>query len=395
MKRGLGLILAIIFMSIPVANAYEAESSYKDLRSEFEALISEQLSNINTNEWEPYLSYIEDEGSFITKDQTPLGIISGLLTGKLSFSAEDLLKEILAGLVKSLTANFSLLAKIIVIAIICSLFSNLKGSFASDSIGEIGYFVCYSSAMILIVQNLIKIISVASDGIEKMVGFMQILYPLLIGLLAALGNLTKSTILQPSVGILIASVSTLLKNIMLPLISTTAVVILINHLGEEEKLKKLSSLLKNSCIWIITGTFTIFLGVLTIQGVMSSSFDSLSIRTAKFAIDSFVPIMGKLFSQSVDTVIGCSLLVKNAVGVSGLLIIGLIALVPALKILALLVTFKLSSALIEPISDKRLVECLNNMGNLLVVLFITVVGIAILFYMTISLIIGSGNIISA
>jgi stage III sporulation protein AE len=128
---------------------------------------------------------------------------------------------------------------------------------------------------------------------------------------------------------------------------------------------------------------------------MSSSFDSLSIRTAKFAIDSFVPIMGKLFSQSVDTVIGCSLLVKNAVGVSGLLIIGLIALVPALKILALLVTFKLSSALIEPISDKRLVECLNNMGNLLVVLFITVVGIAILFYMTISLIIGSGNIISA
>ena len=68
---------------------------------------------------------------------------------------------------------------------------------------------------------------------------------------------------------------------------------------------------------------------------------------------------------------------------------------PALKILALLVTFKLSSALIEPISDKRLVECLNNMGNLLVVLFITVVGIAILFYMTISLIIGSGNIISA
>ena len=87
--------------------------------------------------------------------------------------------------------------------------------------------------------------------------------------------------------------------------------------------------------------------------------------------------------------IGCSLLVKNAVGVSGLLIIGLIALVPALKILALLVTFKLSSALIEPISDKRLVECLNNMGNLLVVLFITVVGIAILFYMTISLIIGS------
>lgn len=394
MRKKIVIVLMIIIVFLPRLHVSGATSIDEDLYSEFESLVNEQLSNIETTEWEPYLQYIESQGTEIMNDQSAIEIISGLLTGKLTFSSGDLLKEIVRAFISSLSSNFSLMAKIIVIVIICSLLNNLKSSFASDSLGEIGYFVCYSTAMILIVQSLVNIMSVGSNGIETMVSFMQILFPLLIALLAALGNLSTSAVLQPAVGLLVGSVSTLLKNIMLPLISLSAIVILINHLGEKAKLEKLGKLLKNISIWILTGTFTVFLGVLTIQGVMSASFDGLSIRTAKFAIDTFVPIMGKMFSQTVDTVIGCSLLVKNAVGIAGLIVIGLIAMSPALKILALLLTFKLTSALVEPISDKRIVECLNDMGNLLVVLFITVIGIALLFYITIALIIGTGNISS-
>jgi len=70
----------------------------------------------------------------------------------------------------------------------------------------------------------------------------------------------------------------------------------------------------------------------------------------------------------------------------------MLCLIPALKILALLLTFKLSSALLEPVTDKRVVECLNDIGNILIVLFVTVIGIAIMFYLTVALIIGTGNI---
>ncbi|HOB20137.1 MAG TPA: stage III sporulation protein AE, partial [Candidatus Atribacteria bacterium] len=218
------------------------------------------------------------------------------------------------------------------------------------------------------------------------------LFPMLIAMLAAMGNIATSAMIQPVVGMMVGTVGTLLKNTMIPLISLSAVITLMNHVSEKIRLDKLGKLLKNLCVWILTGTFTIFIGVLTLQGAMTASFDGISIRTAKFAIDAFVPIMGKLFSQTVDAVVSCSLLVKNAVGVAGLIILSMLCLIPALKILALLLTFKLSSALLEPVTDKRVVECLNDIGNILIVLFVTVIGIAIMFYLTVALIIGTGNI---
>ena len=137
--------------------------------------------------------------------------------------------------------------------------------------------------------------------------------------------------------------------------------------------------------------FTIFISVLAIQGALTASIDGISIRTAKFAVDTFVPIVGKMFSQSLDTIVGCALLVKNAVGAAGLIILVLICLAPAVKIFSLLFLYKLAGALLEPITDERIVESLNGIGNVLSILLITVLGIAIMFFMTVALLIATGN----
>lgn len=168
--------------------------------------------------------------------------------------------------------------------------------------------------------------------------------------------------------------------------------VLINHTSEKIRLDRLCNLVKNLCTWTLGIFFTIFVGVLTVQGVLAASFDGVSIRTAKYAIETFVPIVGSLFSKTVDMVVGGSLLVKNAVGMAGLIITVMIAFYPAIKILCLITVYKLSSALLEPISDSKVSDCLNDIGNVLTVLFVTVVGVAIMFFLTITLLIGASNI---
>jgi len=137
--------------------------------------------------------------------------------------------------------------------------------------------------------------------------------------------------------------------------------------------------------------FTVFVGALIVQGVMAASIDGISIRTAKFAVDTFVPVVGKMFAQAVDMVVGCSLLIKNAVGLVGLLVVASICLYPVLKILGIMAIYKLTSAVLEPVTDKRIADCLNDIGNMMIIIAITVAGMAMVFFLAITLVIGVGN----
>ncbi len=183
-----------------------------------------------------------------------------------------------------------------------------------------------------------------------------------------------------------------MKNVMIPLILLSAILVLISNINESISLKNLSKLTRNICSWILGIVFTIFIGVLSVQGILAATFDGISIRTTKYAIETFVPVVGKMFSQTVDVIISSSLMLKNAVGVLGLIVAISVCLYPILKIFSLIAIYKLSGALLEPISDKRIVSCLNEIGSVLVILLVTLIGIAIMFFLTIALLMGIGNI---
>ena len=387
-KIAMAVFLTLILFAAP---AYAAPDESGNQAESLEDIMADQLDELDTREWEPFLKDIQDQGTDLFDGESAGEVIRSLVTGQFSFRWKDVLELVARSFFREFRLNLALMAKIIVIAVLCGIFRNMNDSFDNSSVGEIGYFVCYGIVVILILQSLTSILEVGKAGIERMSGFMQILMPVLLALLAAVGSPATSSVMQPAVGVLAGTVGVLLKNIMLPLITLSAVVSLVNNISESVQIQKLGKLLNNLCVWILTFIFTIFVGVLTVQGAMTSSFDGISIRTAKFALDTFVPVVGKMFSQSLDTIIGCSLLLKNAVGVAGLIVIGLQCLAPGLKILSLMLLYKLSGALLEPITDKRIVECLNGIGSVLNVLFITVMGIALMFFLTVTLLIGTGN----
>lgn len=105
--------------------------------------------------------------------------------------------------------------------------------------------------------------------------------------------------------------------------------------------------------WTLGFGFTVFIGVMTVQGVSAAAVDGVSIRTAKYAMDNFIPIVGGMFADTVDTLVGCSLIVQNAVGVLGLiLLLGALA-APLLRTVATMFLYRAASALLQPIGDSR------------------------------------------
>jgi stage III sporulation protein AE len=394
MKKWVITTIIIFIICIPniARSASEETLNQNQIKEELEKGVEEQINALDTSDWDEFLKSAQAEGNQLIENTNAKDFIRKLVTGNFEFDLKKMLQQIAGLFFKEIKVNLIFMVKIMVVAVICGIVDHMKANFTDSSISELAWFACYMIVIILVVQSFTNILEVGKDAMEQMVNFVRILFPVLLTLLIAMGGVTSSAILKPTTAMLVGMAGNLLKNIMLPLIFFSAMLVLINHTSEKIRLDRLCNLVKNLCTWTLGIFFTIFVGVLTVQGVLAASFDGVSIRTAKYAIETFVPIVGSLFSKTVDMVVGGSLLVKNAVGMAGLIITVMIAFYPAIKILCLITVYKLSSALLEPISDSKVSDCLNDIGNVLTVLFVTVVGVAIMFFLTITLLIGASNI---
>jgi len=368
-----------------------AQENEPDWGSFIETEIEEQAGALDLNEWRKFLSGVEDWQRLVLPNNDVNDMVADLALGRFEFNAAKLIEQAAYSLYGGILHNLSFIAKIMALAIVCGVIRNMKDSLHNESVGEVVFFACYATIILLLIQSFMPVIDDANQAIMRMVQFMQILFPILVAFLVAVGGVVSSSIMQPAIAMMVGLTGAILRNVMMPLILISFVVVLVNHLSDKIRLNSLSDLLNNLCVWMLGGIFTIFVGVLTVQGAIAATFDGVSVRTAKYAIDAFVPIVGGMFSQAVDIVIGCSLMLKNAIGIVGLLILGLISIHPAMSVLSLIAAYKISGALLEPVTDERVVDCLNGVGNVMMMLFICIVGTAIMFFIVVTLLVAAGN----
>ncbi|SCY98608.1 stage III sporulation protein AE [Alkaliphilus peptidifermentans] len=357
-----------------------------------ENLIINQFDGLETQEMQQIMNSInKDLGEYLPKIEFRQLIIK-LIRGEVTFSFNDIIKGATQYLFKEVVANWKLMTQIIVLSSIYAILSNLHNAFDNDVVSKLAYNVCYLVIITITIKSFLIAINLGRDAIDMMVSFMQALLPVLLAILLAMGGITTSAFFHPILLGAIGLIGTIIKNIILPLIFFSAVLAIVNNLTTNIQVSKLAGLIKQTAAVMLGFILTAFVGLISIQGITAATVDGVTIRTAKFAVDKFIPIVGSFLSDAMDTVIGCSLLLKNAVGAIGLITIFLICLSPMIKILALIVIYKLCAAVIEPIAQNQLVDCLNQMSNSLILLFATVSSVAIMFFITITIIVGTGNI---
>ncbi|PKM79965.1 MAG: stage III sporulation protein AE, partial [Firmicutes bacterium HGW-Firmicutes-13] len=210
-------------------------------------------------------------------------------------------------------------------------------------------------------------------------------------LLASLGSLASTAIFQPLIIFSANFFSLLIKELVFPLIFFATILMLLDHFSQDFKISRLGQLFKDAAVFIMGFSLTIFGGILAVSGIAGAVSDGVTLRTAKFVTGAFIPIIGGMIADSLDAVVGASLLLKNGLVLAGVIMLFLITAFPLLKIVSIIFIYKLSSALIQPLGENSLCDCLNTMGNCLFLIFAAVTAVTLIFFIVIIMIMGAGN----
>ncbi|WP_027719281.1 stage III sporulation protein AE [Desulfovirgula thermocuniculi] len=319
-------------------------------------------------------------------------LVVKLVRGELHATPADVLYHLASCVFREVMANASLLGKLVLLAIICAVLQALTAAFEKGTAGQLTHAVAYLSLVAMAIGPFALAVQVGREAVDKMVGFMQALLPIMLTLLVALGNMTSAALFHPVIIVGVTFIGTLIKNVALPLIFLAAVLTLAGHLSPQFKVSNLAGLLRTATLWVLGMSGTVFLGLLAVQGVAGAVGDGLALRVAKFSLDAFVPIVGRMFSDALEAVVSTSLLIKNALGVAGMLAAGAIIIAPMLKLISLAFIFKLAGALIQPVGDAQVADCLSDLGNSVMVVFAAVATLGLLFFFALAILIGVGNL---
>ena len=330
----------------------------------------------------------------IMQDLDPIDYIQTYIKeGHGNISFEVIVKAFLSVLFKEVRTVLKLCLTIVIIAVLCSLLKNLQESFASEGISEIAFYACYALIIMILSKSFIVSISVAKDVIQNISDFMSALLPILVTIIGVTGGVMQVATLDPIILICVVFIPKLYADVIIPMILMQFVLEFANNLSKEHKIGNLCSLLKQCIVWFQGAIVTIFIGILTIRGITSSTLDAVTLKTAKFAVDNFIPIVGKAFSDAITSVAGYSLIIKNAISSIGLLIIILIILYPITKLVLMTFIYKLCGALIEPISDSRITKSLEAAGKSMTLITSCVLTVSLMFFVLIAIMASSGKYI--
>ncbi|MBU5437546.1 stage III sporulation protein AE [Tissierella sp. MSJ-40] len=382
MKKTCILILIIIIILF-------SNSCIADEENLSESIIDQQMESLNISELEELLQDIINTNEILPKIDVK-DFLGSLIKGKVSLDGKSIGRGVSLLFFNEIINNLSLISKILIITLISSLLTNLQNTFDNESIAQIANYVTYILIIMLVINSYSQVISLGKQTTERMVNFMQIILPILLTLLTATGGPNTKLLFHPIVIATVNIIGALIKDLIFPLIFFSFIIGMISNLSQRLEFNKLSELSRQVITFAISASLTIFIGIITMYGI-TSKIDGITIRTAKFAVDKFIPIIGSFLSDAVETVVGCSAILKNGIGAVGLLTLFFICIAPIIKIVVLLFVYKLIAAVIQPVASSNIVECFSQVSKSLLLILVSVLSTATMFFITITIIVEAGN----
>lgn len=304
---------------------------------------------------------------------------------------ETILKSVMSLLGKEIVQTIRIMASIIVIIVVHSIFKSVSDGLENKSISQITYYVQYILIVTLVMSNFASIIALTKQSINNLVSFSYTLLPILTTLMITTGSITSASIMQPILLFLINFIGNIITTIILPITLVATTLGIVSKISDKVQIDKLSKFFKSSVVWVLGIILTIFVGLLSIEGSLSSSVDGVTAKTAKAAVSNFIPVVGKILGDAVDTVIGCGNILKNAVGVIGVIVIIGICILPIIKVTILMLTYYLTSALCQPIADEKIVSLLGQIGDTFKILLAILISVSMMLLIGVTLVVKISN----
>lgn len=348
-------------------------------------ILTQQLESLEYKQLEALISISDFSG----ENPFPMPSVADLVTRL--FNGEAIADPLgffqtLAGFFLSETfSNLILFSEIIAICMIASLLKSSSGTLGESTASNVGQMVCNYSAIAICISSFTIMYQVASVAIDEMVGFMQALLPVMVTLLVGSGAAATGAVMNPVVLIAISVFATVAHAVILPAVFLSCAFFMINSLTESDYIKKLATFIRRLAIFIMGLGVMVFSGLTAIQGLVTVPADSVITKAAKYSIGNFVPVIGGFAADSLDLIKSCTLVIKSAVGVFGVLAVLFILVVPLVKLLSAMLIYKVAAIIIEPIGNRNMSDCMNEVGNAMVSLALVVFLVALMFLIFIAM----------
>ena len=367
------LYILCVFLIVPSGNVHAAEKEQEEQEIQGEEL----LSQYDFDEIDESLRELFPEEKLDFKE-TIMEIISGdtKLTAQL---LNRLVGEQLGYAFSSCKKN---LVHILLVAIMAAVFTNFSNIFQNRQISEVSFYIMYLLLIALCLNSFHAVLEWVSEGIENLTGFMGVFCPIYFLAVAAAKGSATAVAFYNLVLFLIYFVESFIVNFLLPVIHIYIMIKVLNFLSPEEYLSKFAELIETAINWLLKTLLACIIGLNVVKGLISPAIDTVK-RSAVTRSAEAIPGIGDAIGGMTEIVLGTAVLVKNGIGLGGAVICFSICLIPLVQIGLIVLMYKLAAAVIQPVSDKRVIGCIESVGDGCRMLMRVVFTIGMLFLLTI------------
>lgn len=348
-------IFLLVFLFAAVIIFLDAKISYADNSETFE----EQQKEFGIQN---FIHNSEQFGGEFFENIDLEEILNDAIQGKVDNSS--LFKKILNLLGTEFINSLKTIGSILAIIVIHTILKSISENLESDNIAKLIYYAQYILIITIIMANFSDVVRMVQETTTNLVAFMNMLVPILITLMIYTGSIVTSGVIEPIILFMINFIGNIIQDIIIPLILIFTSLVVISKLSDKVQIDMLSKFLKSGIVLSLSIILTIFVGVISLEGTMSASVDGITAKTTKALVSSAIPVVGKILSDSVDTVLGCGIILKNAVGLVGVIVVIGICIIPIIKLASMTFAYKLLTTVTEPIADSKITSLLEQIGNI-------------------------------
>ncbi len=392
-KRNLSLILFFIIISVicvfPItitATEESSEENYTDLyENTFQELEKYDFSGID--------AIINNMDSEISFGDNFVDIVSQIINGEMDINATNIIEHILKVIISNIKQIIPICLIIICIAILIRCLHSFSPNTFKDGISDIINFVAIGIVVIFISKIVIEVNELVYSTTSTMQNIINIIFPILMTLMGVVGASSSVAIYTPITTILNTGVSNIITNYLYPIYTISFALIVVSVLTNRMKLDKFINFLNSVFKTLLGFLFTIFSSVFVIKGISAGKYDSVSIYTTKFAVKNYIPLIGSYISEGFNYLLLSSVLIKNAVGLAGIVILLLNILLPVIYIFVIKLALQFTSSIVDLLGSSSVSTLLDKVSKIMAFPLSVILGVAFMFVMTLSLVICTANLI--
>ena len=383
------LVILILFLFILLQNKTYAKPNTTEKYNTSEdtnEIIENQKDTLNISD---FLKESQD----YTKDVMPGINLNDLLTAAITGTVDNvkIIHAFLNIFGKEFVNSLTIITSIIVIIVIHGILKSISEELGNSGVSQIAYYVQYILIVTIVMGSFADIVLMVKTSIQNLVSFINMLVPILITLLITTGSITTAGTIQPLILFLTTIIGNFIVNVAIPITLVSAALWIISQISDKLQIDKLAKFLKSGTVWALGVILTIFVGVASLESSLTSQVDGISAKTTKAAVSSFIPVIGKILGDAVETVMGCSIILKNALGIVGVIVVIGICITPIVKLLTLMTMYYLCSALCQPIADGKIVKLLAHIGDTYKLLLAILCSVSVMLIIGITIVIKMSN----